>query len=383
MYLSPEIAWRRVAVGGGLLLAWSVPALVALSYYYLNQTVTAQPLDWRFGLISTLPNWYLWALFSPLVMVLARRVRPRGSGLSAWGPVLAAHLGLLSVLLLVHAGANLALFTGTGLHEEATASLYRVHLGVRLHSNVLAYIALAGAVYAVDYYRQNQERQRRAAQLEAQLAQAHLRALRMQLNPHFLFNALHAVGSLVRTGNAEASVQMIGRLGAFMRVALESNGQQEQPLEHELAFVRRYLEIEEIRFQGRLIVDLDIEPGLEQALVPSLLLQPLVENAIKHGVAPYARTGRVRIHAATDDDTLVLTVDDDGPGYLNGAVPQVGAGVGLANTRDRLHTLYGAQQSFTLTPQRPQGMRAQVRLPLTYIKPVRLPHADLQPVVLT
>ena len=237
--------------------------------------------------------------------------------------------------------------------------------------DLMVYFAIVAAGFARDYFRRYQARREEAAQLRAQtaelhaqLAEARLAALRTQLNPHFLFNTLHAVSTLVER-DPRGVRRMIARLSELLRSSLEGGDEQEVPLEKELAFLNRYLEIMQIRFQGRLEVDTRVDRAVMDALVPTLILQPLVENAVKHGVSKVAGTGRIEIRAYRDaEDRVVLSVRDNGPG-LDGAkdAPRED-GVGLANTRARLQQLYGSDQSLTLHPVSDGvGLVAEVTLP--------------------
>jgi two-component system LytT family sensor kinase len=232
----------------------------------------------------------------------------------------------------------------------------------------LYYIAILAGGIARDYFLRYQARreqtillQAQAAQLQAQLADARLAALRTQLNPHFLFNTLHAVSALVER-DPRGVRRMIARLSELLRTTLDGADEQEVPLEQELTFTHRYLEIMQIRFQGRLAIESQVEPAVLDALVPNLILQPLVENAIKHGVSKIDEEGRIEIHARRDGERLVLCVRDNGPG-ISDSVLRAAEGIGLRNTRERLLELYGSEQSFTLRGAEDGGVVAEVIIP--------------------
>jgi signal transduction histidine kinase len=236
--------------------------------------------------------------------------------------------------------------------------------------DLMVYVAVVAAGFARDYFRRYEARhaeatrlRAQAAELHAQLAEARLAALRTQLDPHFLFNTLHAISSLVER-DPRGVRRMIARLSELLRTSLEEGDEQEAPLEKELAFLNRYLEIMQIRFQGRLDVDTQVDLGVIDALVPTLVLQPLVENAVKHGVSKLSGPGRIEIRARrSGDDRLVLSVCDNGPGLgPSGARDE---GVGLANTRARLAQLYGTDQSLTLGPG-PNGIGVVAEVTLPY-----------------
>ncbi|NUQ94083.1 MAG: histidine kinase [Gemmatimonadaceae bacterium] len=229
----------------------------------------------------------------------------------------------------------------------------------------LVYVVVLGAGLARNYlvrHRARLEETRRlqaeAAQLQAQLADARLNALRTQLNPHFLFNTLNAISTLVEQ-DPRGVRRMIARLGDLLRHTLDEGDEQEIPLARELEMLRRYLEIMEVRFQGNLDVSVDADVSLDDALVPNLVLQPLVENAFRHGLASVRTTGRVEVRAARDAGDLVLTVRDNGAGPAKDARE----GVGLTNTRARLAQLYGARQRLTLRAGEAGGAVVEVRLP--------------------
>jgi LytS/YehU family sensor histidine kinase len=235
----------------------------------------------------------------------------------------------------------------------------------RFLNQFLIYLAVLAAGFAREYFVRDQQRAREAvelarqtAALQAQLSDARLDALRMQLNPHFLFNTLHAVSALVERDPGGVR-RMIARLSELLRHTMDSSAPNEVALREELSILRRYIEIMEIRFQGRLSVTMQIDDATLDALVPNLVLQPIVENALEHGAARASADGRIEIGAHLSGDRLVLTVRDNGPGVEAGA----GAGVGLANTRARLAQLYGDQASLSLSSAGGGGARTEITLP--------------------
>jgi two-component system, LytTR family, sensor kinase len=233
----------------------------------------------------------------------------------------------------------------------------------------LYYVAILAGGIARDYFLRYHSRreqtillQAQAAQLQAQLADARLAALRSQLNPHFLFNTLHAVSALVER-DPRGVRRMIARLSELLRTTLDGADEQEVPLGQELTFTHRYLEIMQIRFQGRLSIQSQVEPAALDALVPNLILQPLVENAIKHGVSKIDEEGRIEIHGRREGDRLVLCVRDNGPRVGEDGLRSSSEGVGLRNTRQRLAELYGEDQSLTLRGADDGGVVAEVIIP--------------------
>jgi signal transduction histidine kinase len=317
-------------------------------------------------IVLTLCETGLWALLTPLVFWLASTF---SLGRRRW-------LWRLPLLLLI--GLVLAL----GVH--LAVNLVRVELlealprraewspmpGIRrlwFLNDFVIYLGVLAAGFARDYFRRYEARtqealrlQAEAASLQAQLAEAQVSALRMQLNPHFLFNTLHAISALV--GRDPAGVRrMIARLSELLRSTLEESGAAERPVADEIEFIRRYLEIMQVRFGDKLEVSIEVDPEAAPALVPTLILQPLVENAIKHGLAPQRGGGRLTVAAGRLGDRVRLTVQDTGPGAPASAA--AGGGIGLRNTAARLRELYGEDQRLALETAAGGGARATVELP--------------------
>jgi two-component sensor histidine kinase len=231
----------------------------------------------------------------------------------------------------------------------------------------IVYMGVLAAAFARDFflrYRARREETARlqadTARLQAQLADARLAALRAQVNPHFLFNTLHAVSALVER-DPKGVRRMIARLSELLRTTLEGADEAEVSLAQELVFLRRYVEIMQIRFQGRLEVHFRVPPGLENALVPNLILQPLLENALKHGIGKLENVGHITIEARREDERILLSVRDNGPGIQG--VGSATEGVGLRNTRARLEQLYGADQSLLLRSPEEGGLIVEISLP--------------------
>ncbi len=220
-------------------------------------------------------------------------------------------------------------------------------LGLRAALDVLFYWSLVGVCQAITNFRSSQERERRAAELEARLTSAKLQALRMQINPHFLFNTLNSIATLVYV-NPRAADEMLGDLGELLRRSLDSMEEQEIPLAQELEFIGAYMSIEQKRFGERLRLEQTVPDELMKALVPALILQPLVENAVRHGIEPRRGPGLISIEAKQEDKHLHLIVRDNGRGLPGVDLNSSGRrGIGLANTEARLQGLYGQDQSFS------------------------------------
>jgi sensor histidine kinase YesM len=234
---------------------------------------------------------------------------------------------------------------------------------VNFHIALLIYIAILGMTQALLYYRRTRSRELQLARLEGQLARARLQALNAQIRPHFLFNTLHTIGQLWRSGRSEDADAVLDRLGGLFHKVQSSTSRFEVPLSDELELVREYLAIEEVRFHDRLRPTVCAPPETLACLVPPLILQPLVENAVRHGVSAVSSAGRVEVSATRDDTRLRLTVRDDGPG-LSRATSRPGSGTGLRNTRERLAQLYGDDARLSIADAPEGGTIVTIDIPL-------------------
>jgi two-component system LytT family sensor kinase len=369
-------AARGATAGGGRLPRWGLFAgfwlffgLLNASQLYLGLRMEGFPVPVGRMFAAELVAWGAWAPLTPLVLWLGRRFPVERTAL---GRGLLVHV---PACLLIGA-AHLAFFQAVVIAlepfgpEQHPRPFWEQFLGratSQLHIELLIYSATLGLGYAVSYYARFRERERRAAQLEAQLAQAQLQALKMQLHPHFLFNTLNGIAGLVRDNKNRAAVDMLAGLSDLLRYTLENAGRQEVPLKEELEFLELYLGIQQMRFPDRLRVEMRVAPETLDALVPNLILQPLVENAIRHGVSKRATPGTVGVTAERDGEHLRVNVYDDGPGLQgNGGAGEgggAGRGVGLSNTRERLQQLYGGRQRFTLAAREGGGVEAALAIP--------------------
>ncbi len=239
--------------------------------------------------------------------------------------------------------------------------------------DILMYLLTMSACVAFAHFHKAQVRERDAIALEASLAQAKLQTLRMQINPHFLFNTLNAISTLIHTSPNTAD-EMISDLGELFRASLETSDNHEIALVRELEMLQRYLAIEQRRFGERLLVQLDIDPDTLHALVPTLILQPVVENAIRYGIEPLAHAGCVTIQARRDGDQIKLSVSDNGKKSFDASVMErQGNGIGLANTRARLQQLYGHQQSLTIANGELRGWTVEIKIPYSPAPPAKTP----------
>ena len=317
-----------VATALGLLLA---------AQWVLASGTAGPSIAWSYALAWVMPEWYLWAALSPLVFALAGRFP---FSRSTWRRSIAVHLVAAALLGVAHAAAFALVTWRLPWADIVHVPLDRLVSNLvskKIVTNLIVYGVLVGARHAIAIYRRQRGRELRASQLEAALARAHVHALRMQLHPHFLFNALHTLSELIHR-DPRAADRMVSRLGDMLRATLDSGGAEEVPLEQELALLERYLDIERIRFHDRLQVDVQVEPDCLAAAVPNLILQPLVENAIRHGIAARPGAHRIEIRAARGGESLLVRVRDDGAGLADGAEP----GVGLGNSRARIEQLYGS-----------------------------------------
>jgi len=221
----------------------------------------------------------------------------------------------------------------------------------------------SGLYFGIKYYLQLQEQTEQTLKATSAAHQAQLKMLRYQLNPHFLFNTLNAISTLILDGANETANKAVSRLSDFLRYTLDNDPMSRVTLGSELSAIDLYLEIEKVRFGDRLIIEKSLEAKAQDALVPSLILQPLIENAIKYAITPSEEGGTLRISARVQHKTLVLQISDSGPGLGNGNNGQKSSGVGLKNTRERLQQLYGDGQAFTLAPNEPRGLRITINIP--------------------
>ena len=349
---SPRPWWLKVLLAAAF---WTLLGLAFASQFYFSSAQFGNPVSWRWAVGYSLADWYVFAVLSVPAIWLARHFpfeRPRR--LRATIVHVLASLGFSFAFMAVRS----AIATWQSSNASFAQS-FEFLLLKTWHLNLLYYWVIVGVSLAFDYARKFRERELRAAELEKRLTEARLQALQMQLNPHFLFNTLHAISSLMHR-DVEAAERMLVQLSDLLRRALESTDTQEVPLREELDFLSRYAEIEQARFGERLKIEMNIAPDALDALVPNLVLQPLLENAIRHGIEPHARAGRVQVIAKRDGESLHLEVRDNGGGIVNGKVAE---GVGLSNTRARLKQLYFERHDFELGNIGNGGVSVRIRLP--------------------
>ena len=340
--------------------------LAATTWFFVVIRLTGRPTPFAEVALFIMPFWFIWAAYLPAVLWMAKRYPIQRGRLLGSFP---RHAAFAIFLALGHTALRLTL-QPQFREELATASDWGTSIGhlwgfavYEAPVHLLIYGAIIGVTLIVDYTRRLREREVAAAELTSQLAQAQVQALRMQLNPHFLFNALNGVATLVRDRKHDQAVQMLSGLSSLLRCVLEESEDQEVPLWRELDFVAKYLQIEQVRFPDRLTVDFTIAPETDDALVPNLLLQPIVENAIRHGLEKQREPTGITVSARREGGMLELQVMDDGPGFdLDpGIAPD--RGVGIENTRSRLAKMYEDEYSFTFENRSPRGATVTIAVP--------------------
>lgn len=338
-------------------------SLLSVMQQYMLATLNGPPARWR-DVVFYGVNWLTLGLLTPLPFYLGKRWPIAGLHRR---PQIAIHaLGLLVFAVCwaffgVLLGWMLQRFPYTP--DRPITRLFVSWLVFTMPLSLIIYAGVLGCVYAFSYAREARDRAADAARLAAQLAESRLGALRMQLNPHFLFNSLNTVAVLIREQNTTSAARIVDLLAGVLRQVLRADRPHEVPLEEELHFLKQYLAIEEVRFSDRLKVRWLIEPEARSALVPEFLLQPLVENAVKHGIAKKAESGSITIAAQVLGSSLELSVSDDGRG-MDVSSAKAG-GVGLTNTKERLRALYGHAASVIIDSSG-IGTKVLLRIPFRW-----------------
>ena len=342
---------------------WTLFGFFFASQLALQNQLSRNPVSFWKILSWQMVSGYVWFALSPLILYLAQKF-PFDAG--RWKKSVPLHLlaGLLISLFQLAIDTFLLTRLGYPPNREFTGffEAYQFFVYINLHFSILIYWGVVGIKSAFNYYQKYRERELQTSQLEARLATSRLQVLKMQLHPHFLFNTLNAISELIYK-DPESAERMIGDLSDLLRLSFENLEVQEISLKQELEFLRKYLEIEQMRFHDRLRVEMKIAPDALDAGVPNMILQPLVENAIKHGLAPRSAGGVIEIAAARHNGSLRLSVTDDGIGVPSGDVENLRAGVGLSNTRRRLRHLYGDGHRFELTAGRENGLKVNLTIP--------------------
>jgi LytS/YehU family sensor histidine kinase len=347
-------SWGSVLI---ITAIWTALALLSVGGAVVTFQQIGRPIEWRWLLTSRLADWYTCAIFTPLFIWMARRWPIERSG---WTRTVPLWVAVVSLCIIPKYALFLALIKA--LLPQSHMPTLREMVSQNFVIESMVFWALIGVIHAVVYYYRYREREREAALLHGQLAEARLEALGAQLHPHFLFNTLQGISTLLHR-DPDAADRMLARLSDLLRRTLRQAESQEVPLGEELETLDHYVAIQQVRFQDRLTVEKVIGPGAEEVLVPNFVLQPLVENAIEHGIARRAGAGRITIAAARNGDHLELSVTDDGSG-LDSTNDFPVEGIGLGNTRRRLAALYGDRASLTLAPAPGGGLRVDLLVPL-------------------
>jgi two-component system LytT family sensor kinase len=350
------LRWRDIV------LVATALGLVSSALAWQFTRALGQPVEyWRSLVVLNTSYWYVWALFTPVIVWLSQHFRFERCGL--WRAFL-VHLPSVMLFAFAHivtmSGVQLWLATLAGQPFGFWDDVLRSTLQ-NFEWEMITYWAIVGLSHAVLYYRESSDRAVRTAQLETRLVEAQLAALQQQLHPHFLFNTLHAISALMHK-DVEAADRTLMHLSDLLRMTLENLGRHEISLKSELEFLSKYLQIEQTRFADRLTVSFDIQTETLDACVPTLILQPLVENAIKHGVARKSGPGHIRITARREGEKLWMEVRDDGVGLSQEGHRSIHTGIGVSTTRERLLRLFGADFRFEFHRQNP-GLAVVVAFP--------------------
>ena len=357
-----KINWRRAALLFG---GWT---LVSVIFAAISYAAAIGENNKEFGFVSALRlnlvQFYLWAILAPLLFRFSRRfpIEFRPLNLRNLLPYFPALISFAGIHQAIHLTVLWSITPRLRRQFPALIDCYRAYFGFGFYIDLIIASLIVIAVHALLYYQNFRASELAQSSLKAQLAQAQLRALKMQLHPHFLFNTLHSISSLVLEDPPKAN-SMIARLGDFLRLTLENSDQQLISLKEETEFIRCYLDIEQVRFGDRLTLAFELEPQTLPAQVPHLILQPVVENAIQHAIAPRATRGHIKIEAKRLNSLLRLEVRDNGPGIISNSDLFGAEGVGLSNVRARLHQIYGSEFRFELMNARDGGLAVVMEIP--------------------
>ncbi len=356
----------KVGIMFGVWTAYGVLCSWQAHYWY---AFTPMPKSWAECLKSEITYAYLWGLATPVILWGARRFRLEGP---EWPRHLLVHAALLLVLLpATKICYDLIVREPSSAFISFTWAKLLRSVEISADTGTLLYALVLGVEHAFVYYRRYQTGLTKSAQLQTQLVQAQLQALKMQLHPHFLFNTLHSITALVHE-DPEMAERTIARLSELLRLFMANSTIHEVPLSEEIRILDLYLEIERARFEDRLRVMYDVPGALRDAMVPNLVLQPLVENSIRHGVGRRSEPGWINIAVERYADTLVLRVTDNGAGFKDDAQHPVHQGMGLGITRGRLESLYGPHQSLVVRNLPAGGVEARITMPFRPQSPQKL-----------
>jgi sensor histidine kinase YesM len=365
---------RRLILAMWLFALWNAVALLFAIQWYTYDSLHGVPHPWHEYARWNVEQWYTWAALSPLVLWLAakRPIAPRHLLRT-----LPLHLIASAVVAVIAICIQAVLSHVFNTERESIRYYIALYLSKNVAINVATYWGLTVLAQTLSYYRENTSRQLRETDLERQLAQAQLQVLQMQLHPHFLFNTLHAIGTLIQEDPASAE-QMLLDLGSLLREFLDRQSSQQISLQRELHLVDLYLNIQRIRFRDRLLVLSHIAPETIDCSVPSLILQPIVENAIVHGIAKNPGGDTVELATSLQDGKLVIEISNS-----NSVLPhevdrnRSGSGVGLSNTKQRLTQIYNGAAALSISGRTPRGVTCQIVMPFVKMATVIAPEEEL------
>jgi hypothetical protein len=352
------LQWTAILVVG-----WSVPVIIGVSGHFVGMSMAMPDMPASHLIGHSIATWWPWIPVTPLAVLAWRRLPRHGAGVAL---IPLAHLAFVCLAYLLQASMAVVIGHRTGhvLPSTGVGSMALRSVSDLALYDLIIYGSILAVIFGLDTAKRYRDRDLIASQLEAQLAQARLSAVQMQLQPHFLFNALNSVAMLVRAERSRDALDVIVGFSELLRYVLDEAGTTDVPLRVELRFAKQYLDIEKVRYGARLIVAIDSPSELDEALVPNLVLQPLVENAIKHGVSTRAAGGAITVRAARRGNQLVLSVRNDGPLLPNGWSLDDADGVGLRNVRDRLQAASDATATLSIANTSDgAGVEATVTLP--------------------
>lgn len=368
-----KIVWRDRLLKWGLLFAfWSALGILYGTQLYIDsQYEQRDPSFWKLLCWQLFGYWYGWFAFTPCILWLGKRF-PFEKAL--WKRSGLIHTAVFITFLM--ALSSWYVFLGIELDPHHLQqnfngfwSYVMFRVTHRFYLELIIYGMILGIGYAFDYHRRFREREFRASQLESQLALSQLQVLKMQLHPHFLFNTLNGITGLVRDKKNKVAVNMLVGLSDLLRYTLQNAHKQEVPLREELEFLELYLDLQQMRFSDRLEVKMDIDPDSLEIIVPNLILQPLVENALRHGIAQRISAGLIKITTRCENGMLQVKVYDNGLGLQENWQLENNAGIGLANVRERLHQIYGeGEYRLDICNQKNGGVEATIRIPRRVVR---------------
>ncbi|MEZ5427966.1 MAG: histidine kinase [Pyrinomonadaceae bacterium] len=381
--LNSKRLWQRKNIIFGLVVFgfWTLIALLETIQIYLRflpeeYTVFTEgrEISWIQWTLKNIPGWYVLAVSTPLIFWLGERFAFEKEKTSRWR-VFFIHLVfsfIFAALYLIFEAFFSRIILGVSLDPDLVFQSFAIRMKSAFHLIVTSYWAILGAGFAFNFYRKYREREAqatklalRSSKLETQLVKAQLYSLKMQLHPHFLFNTLHAISALIED-DPKIARDMIADLSELLRFTLDSVEKQTTSLENEIEFTKLYLDIERQRFKDKLEVSFRISPADFGISVPSFLLQPLIENAIKHGITGEKKTARIEVTASRKDDKLEISVEDNGKGFSENDLRTKKNGIGLSNTKARLEQLYGDEHGFSLQNSERGGAIVRVLIPYCF-----------------